>query len=227
MLPLWDSHKLKRPGQVTRALVGANLVIFAIEVGLMVFSPELFNRLLGNYALVPADWWGNVGLIAGWIPVGSSLFLHGGLAHVVGNCWFLWVFGRSLEDHLGSWRFLLIYSISGVGAAALQTATDVDSMVPMVGASGAISGVLGAYLVCLSGRWIIALVPWFIPIVPLPAFLFLVLWFGLQLFNGIGGLNQHVTGGTAWWAHVGGFATGVVVARGIGTAEKRPKRRKS
>ncbi len=159
MLPLWDSHKLKRPGAVTRTLVVVNLVVFAIETALHLWQPDWFEQLLARYALVPSAWWGHAGEAAAWIPVFSSMFLHGSWAHVGGNCWFLWVFGRSLEDHVGAGRFALIYLGAGVGAAALQTGVDPSSSVPMVGASGAISGVLGAYLVLLAGRWIVALVP--------------------------------------------------------------------
>jgi membrane associated rhomboid family serine protease len=213
MLPLWDSHKLKRPGVVTRWLVILNLLIFGLEAGLSLLSPELFGRLLSNYALVPREWWAQKDSLVGWIPVVTSMFLHGGLAHVAGNGWFLWVFGRSLEDHVGAIGFGCIYLLAGLGAALAQAGMDIDSSVPMIGASGAISGVLGAYLVLLSGRWIVALVPWIVPIVPIPAVVFLVLWFAMQLMNGIGGLGNASEGGVAWWAHVGGFATGVMLGK--------------
>ena len=227
MLPLWDSHKLKRPGRVTRVLVGVNLVVFAVETLLIIFQPEMFERWFIEFALVPERWWSNRATAEGWGPVFSSMFLHGGFAHVVGNCWFLWVFGRSLEDHVGSMKFLLIYLATGVGAAVLQASMDLSSMVPMVGASGAISGVMGAYLVRLSGRWILTLIPWVVPIVPIPAIVFLVMWFGMQLFNGIGGLGLAGEGGVAWWAHVGGFVTGVVLGRWLGPTAKGGKRKKT
>lgn len=226
MLPLWDSHKLKHPGDATRVLVTLNLLVFGGEMVLMLIAPDTLDRLIGQFGLVPAEWWGHLNVPKAWIPVFSAMFLHGGVAHVAGNCWFLWIFGRSLEDHLGTFKFLLIYGGAGVGAAWGQTVTDTGSLVPMIGASGAISGVLGAYFVSLSGRWIVALVPWIVPIVPLPAFVFLVMWFGIQLLNGVGGWGNSADGGVAWWAHVGGFASGVLLSGVLGSAAKGNSKRK-
>ena len=226
MLPLWDSHKLKRRGDVTRALVTLNLLVFVGELALMLIAPETFNRLIGQFGLVPAEWWGHLDGPKAWIPVLSSMFLHGGVAHVAGNCWFLWIFGRSLEDYLGSVKFLFIYLGAGAGAVLGQTLADTGSLVPMIGASGAISGVLGAYFVSLSGRWIVALVPWVVPVVPLPAFVFLVMWFAVQLLNGVGGLGSSADGGVAWWAHVGGFVTGVLLSGLLGSSKGRSQRKK-
>lgn len=212
MLPLWDTEKLRRSTPVTGLLVTLNLRVFAAELLIAAFNPELFERLMGEYALVPAAWrrgWQSGG---GWLPVGSSMFLHGGVAHVAGNMWFLWVFGRSLEARIGSFGFLLIYAVGGVGAALAQILTATDPQVPMVGASGAISAVLGAYLVLLPHRWIISLVPWIVPIIPVPAVVFLVLWFVVQLMNGVGSLQGAGSGGVAWWAHAGGFAFGMSLA---------------
>ncbi len=224
MLPLWDSHKLKRPGTATQVLVTLNLLVFGMEMILNFGNPALFDRLMGRFSLEPNAWWTHRQVLSAWIPVLTSMFLHGGLAHAAGNVWFLWIFGRSLEDHMGTFRFVLIYFLSGLGAAAAQTFTDLSSTVPMIGASGAISGVMGAYLVLLSGRWIVALIPWVVPVVPIPAVVFLVLWFGIQLFNGVGELRHEPEGGVAWWAHVGGFAVGVAGAKLLGTASS-PKRK--
>lgn len=166
-----------------------------------------------DHALVPAR------LIAGWtdgeqwLTLLTHQFLHGGLMHVAGNCWFLWIFGNNVEDRLGPVRYLLSYLVCGVAAAALQIAVEPSSTVPMVGASGAISGVLGAYFILLPTSWIVTLVPWVVPVLPVPAFVFLILWFALQAVNGFGVLTGGTAGeGVAWWAHAGGFAAGACLA---------------
>ena len=213
MIPLWDSQAHKRPPVITVLLILANLGVFGYEVVLSLQGGGALEAFIGQYALVPKR------LIAGWtdeaqwLTLGSHMFLHGGFAHVLGNCWFLWVFGNNVECKLGHMRYLLFYLASGLGAAALQIAVSPEATVPMVGASGAISGVLGGYFILLPTAWIVTLVPWIVPIIPVPAFLFLILWFALQTVNGFGVLMNGTTGagGVAWWAHAGGFATGVVL----------------
>lgn len=208
MLPLWDANPPKRAPVMTVTLILVNLAVFAYEVQLAMagrMGPFVFA-----HALVPGR------LLAGWddgaqwLTVLTHMFLHGGLAHVLGNGWFLWVFGRKVEDRLGSGGFLLLYLLAGVAAAALQVLVAPYSPLPMIGASGAISGVLGAYLILFPTAWIYTLVPWIVPIVPVPAFLFLVLWFVVQAFSGFGALlDSRGGGGVAWWAHAGGFAAGM------------------
>lgn len=223
MLPLWDTEKLRRSVPITTMLVTINLVIFVVEIGWLLFQPAGLGSIVDRFALVPARWVGEWRSGEAWWPVGSSLFLHGSVGHVAGNMWFLWVFGRSLEDRIGSFRFLLLYAAGGLGAAVAQVASAPDSIVPMIGASGAISAVLGAFLVLLPGRWIISLVPWIVPILPVPALVFLALWFVAQLINGFGTLHQVDSGGIAWWAHAGGFVTGAL----LGMAMVGGKTRKS
>ncbi len=211
MIPLWDTQPHKRPPVVTVLLILANFAVFGYEVALVLQGGGALDAFVTEHALVPAR------LLAGWTDetqwatLGSHLFLHGGMAHVLGNCWFLWIFGRSVEDKLGSFGYLMLYLASGLGAAALQVVVEPSTAVPMLGASGAISGVLGAYFILLPTAWIVTLVPWIVPIVPVPAFLFLMLWFALQTVNGFGVLMSGTagTGGVAWWAHAGGFVTGV------------------
>ena len=211
MIPLWDSQPHKRAPVITVLLILANLGVFGHEVLLSLQGGGALEAFMKQYALVPAR------LLAGWdnedqwLTLGSHLFLHGGVAHVLGNCWFLWIFGNNVECKLGHVRYLLFYLASGLGAAALQIIVDPSSSVPMVGASGAISGVLGGYFILLPTSWIVTLVPWIVPIVPVPAFLFLILWFALQAVNGFGALMSGTAGagGVAWWAHAGGFLTGV------------------
>jgi membrane associated rhomboid family serine protease len=146
-----------------------------------------------------------------WATMGSSMFLHGGVAHLLGNMWFLWIFGGNVEDRLGSLRYLLLYALAGFAAAIVQVAVAPGAAVPMLGASGAISGVLGAYLILFPTAWVWTLVPWIVPIVPVPAAVFLVLWFFVQALSGLGALAGGVDGGIAWWAHLGGFAAGVAL----------------
>lgn len=211
MIPLWDSQAHKRPPVITVLLIAANLGVFAYEVWLSLQGGGALDAFVTRHALVPSR------LIAGWsdeaqwLTLLSHMFLHGGVGHVLGNCWFLWVFGNNVECKLGHFGYLLFYLASGLGAAGLQIAVSPESAVPMVGASGAISGVLGGYFILLPTAWIVTLVPWIVPIVPVPAFLFLILWFALQAVNGFGALMSGTAGagGVAWWAHAGGFITGV------------------
>jgi membrane associated rhomboid family serine protease len=149
-----------------------------------------------------------------WQSIFVAMFLHGGWLHIGGNMLFLWVFGNNVEDKIGRLFYLLFYLASGLAATVAQTAVGPNSVVPNLGASGAIAGVLGAYLVMFPRRRVLTLVIFFfITVVYLPAFVVLGLWFVLQLFNGVGSLSPAVqSGGVAFWAHVGGFAFGAVLA---------------
>ena len=211
MIPLWNTQQHKRAPVITAALILTNLVVFGYEIVLAAQGGGALEGFMTRHALVPAR------LIEGWTDevqwatLGSHMFLHGSVAHVLGNCWFLWIFGRSVEDKFGSLGYGCIYFLGGLGAAALQVLVDPSANMPMVGASGAISGVLGAYFILLPTSWIVTLVPWIVPILPVPAFVFLILWFALQTVNGFGVLMNGTAGdgGVAWWAHAGGFVTGV------------------
>ena len=213
MLPLWADVPRRRAAVVTVSLLAVNLGVFLYEIVLAAQSGAALTAFTLEYSLVPKR------LLTGymdwhqWLTVFTSMFLHGGVAHVLGNCWFLWIFGRNVEDRLGPFRYLLFYLLAGVGAAALQVAMSSSSTLPMLGASGAISGVLGAYLVLFPTAWIFTLVPWVVPIVPLPAFVLLIVWFAIQAMNGVGSLmsDEAARGGVAWWAHAGGFSTGLIV----------------
>jgi membrane associated rhomboid family serine protease len=216
MLPLWDTEKHRRVPVMTLLLIAANLAVFVYQVMLMLRGADVLESWLYRHALVPARLVECVAEREQWLTVFSAMFLHGGVAHVLGNVWFLWIFGGNVEDRLGAFQFLLFYLLTGVAAAAAQMLTGPTSTVPMIGASGAISGVLGAYFVLVPRAWIVALVPWIVPIVPLPAVVFLVVWFAFQAVNGVGALMSGASagGGVAWWAHAGGFVAGVALVFG-------------
>ena len=213
MLPLWETGRPRRQPMMTRLLIAISAGVFVWQLLLLSQGERTLEAWLLRHALVPARLLGHLHDWREWATVFSSMFMHGGVAHLLGNCWFLWVFGASVEARMGSLKFLLFYLLTGAAAAGAQILSDPASGVPMVGASGAISGVLGAYFVLLPREWIVALVPWVVPIVPLPAVVFLVVWFAMQTLNGVGALTGENAGaGVAWWAHAGGFAAGVVAA---------------
>ena len=214
MLPLADTAKQKGPAPVTRLLIAANVAVFGWQLWL---SWQGGGRALAGFvsehALVaqrivhhPLDG-------QQWLTVLTHLFIHGGVLHLLGNMWFLWIFGGNVEDRIGSFRFLLFYAVVGGAAAAAQIAAGPGSALPMVGASGAISGVLGAYLILFPTAFVWSLVPWIVPILPVPAVVFLVLWFVMQAYNGVGSLLAGTSsgGGVAWWAHAGGFVAGAAI----------------
>ena len=213
MLPLWDTEKHRRAPVMTVLLITANVGVFGYQLLLALKGGNALEAWLYRHAIVPGRLIDGFAQNEQWLTVLSSMFLHGSVAHVLGNCWFLWIFGGNVEDRLGPFKFLLFYLITGVAAAGAQVLTHPSSVVPMIGASGAISGVLGAYFILLPRAWIVALVPWIVPIVPLPAVVFLFVWFALQTVNGVGALMSGASagGGVAWWAHAGGFAAGVAM----------------
>lgn len=224
MLPLWDAEPHRRSPVATTLLIAINLAVFAYEVALAMESPREILAFIHAHALVPSMF---VHALNGLFQhdalqprrleilstAVTSMFLHGGVAHVVGNCWFLWVFGRNVEARLGFWKFILFYLLCGFAAAGAQIAFNPGEAGPMLGASGAISGVLGAYLMLYPLNWIYTLVPWFVPIIPIPALVFLIIWFAFQAMTGLGSLlnAEDAPGGVAWWAHIGGFLSGVVL----------------
>jgi membrane associated rhomboid family serine protease len=152
-----------------------------------------------------------------------AMFLHGGWLHIGGNMLFLWIFGNNVEDRLGIVPYVLLYLAGGIAATALQVAIGPNSVIPNLGASGAIAGVLGTYLVLFPKARVLTLIFFFfITVIELPASLVLGAWFVLQFFSGIGSLGSQVNGGVAYWAHVGGFALGVIAAVTIFRRYRRP-----
>ena len=215
MIPLRDRNPSGTVPVVTISLIIVNVLLFLYEVSL----GSGVRYLIRDHGLVPAQItyalrYGGEGMGEAIAPLFSSMFLHGGWWHLIGNMWFLWIFGDNVEDALGSARFLLFYLVCGVGAGIAHWALGPTSPVPTVGASGAIAGVLGAYALLFPGARILTLIPIFfvIQIVEVPALLVLGLWFLLQLFSGSVATLGTTGGGVAWWAHVGGFVAGLALA---------------
>ena len=222
-LPLRDENPTASTPYLTYALIVANTAVFLVEV--VLGDEALGSRIFPTWGAVPAE------LLAD--PVGrapslvTSMFLHGGWLHLIGNMWFLYIFGDNVEDRLGKPLFLLFYLASGLGATALQVAVAPGSTIPMVGASGAIAGVLGAYALVYPRARVVTLL-WlfiFVRLIRIPAVAFLGIWFGMQFLSGLGSLGA-TGGGTAWWAHVGGFAVGGAVGYFLRWRDGRPRVRK-
>jgi membrane associated rhomboid family serine protease len=212
-LPLYDDAPHDRMAVATWGLIAACAAVFLWQIGL---PPRAGNEVAFVYGMTPAVLFGDAALpsrlaaVPAWATIFTSMFLHGGWAHILGNMLYLWLFGRGVEAPLGFVRFLVLYFASGVAAALTQALVDPASSVPMIGASGAIAGVLGAYLV-LHPRGNVAVFLWiiiFFRIVTVPAVILLGLWFLLQV---LGAAGSHGEPGVAVWAHVGGFIAGIVL----------------
>lgn len=210
MIPIRDSNPSYTFPIVVVSLILTNVLVYLYEMGVPQGQMEPFFR---TYGLIAREFTFAAGLKDRVVPVVTSMFLHGGLLHLLGNMWFLWIFGDNVEDRIGHGRFLLLYFVSGACAALLQVAINPYDATPIVGASGAIAGVLGAYLVMFPHASVLTIVPVFIflTFVNIPASIFLILWFAMQFLYGMGSFTAGA-GSIAWWAHVGGFATGVVMA---------------
>lgn len=204
MIPLRDVIPSRTTPFVTIALVVLNAVAFLYEYLL----GDDIDDFIFAFGLVPATF--------SWFAVLTSMFLHGGLLHFGGNMLYLWIFGDNVEDRMGHGRFLAFYLLCGVAAALGQTFTNPNSVVPMVGASGAVAGVMGAYFVLYPRSRIVTLLPFIVfwQIVEVPAIFFLGVWFLMQFVSGVGSIASSVSGepagGVAFWAHVAGFAAGLV-----------------
>ena len=188
---------------VTYTIIGINSLVFIYQY--FILPPDLLDPIISTYALTPAD--------PSVFTVFTSMFMHGGLMHIIFNMWFLWIFGDNIESVLGHKRFVLFYLLCGVGAALLQIQINTGSQIPMVGASGAIAGVLGAYLFRFPRATVHVLVILiiFITFIRVPAMVVIGFWFLSNLTAGLGTLGIEETGGTAWFAHLGGFVSGVVL----------------
>lgn len=213
MIPLRDVIRSRTRPVVTVSLIVVNALAFLYEQSL---TTREFERFIMAWGLVPAAF--------SWVTLFTSMFLHGGWMHILGNMLYLWIFGDNVEDRMGHGRFLVFYLLCGVGAAMLQMWFSPGSRLPMVGASGAIAGVLGAYLVLFPRSRVLTLVPVFvfIHIIEVPAIVLLGFWFVLQLMSGVGNLGRADVGGVAFWAHAGGFVVGMLAVWFF----KRPERQR-
>jgi membrane associated rhomboid family serine protease len=211
MMPLRDAAPSRTIPFVTYLLIVANFVAFFFELSLGKFDTDLISR----FGLAPASWLAGIRAmhISVLLPLFTSMFLHGGWMHLLGNMLFLYIFGDNVEDKFGHFRYLLFYLLAGLAAAFTQIYFNSASEVPMIGASGAIAGVMGAYVFMFPKARITTLIfiIVFIKIIELPAYVFLGLWFLMQIFSGVMALGiGGDAGGVAWWAHIGGFAVGAV-----------------
>jgi hypothetical protein len=228
VLPIRDDIPSRRFPAFTLGLIALNVLVFLWEVRL---GPRL-GQVLVDLAVIPirytdADIARLFHPIEQAVPFFTSMFLHGGWVHLIGNLWTLWVFGDNVEDRLGHTRFLLLYLAGGVAASLLHIFTNATSQLPTIGASGAVAGVMGAYFRFFPHARVQTLIPPFFlgPYLVLPAVVFLGGWFLLQFFSGALSLtaDRHDFAGVAWWAHVGGFGFGLAVCL---LAPRKPRRRR-
>ena len=219
MIPLKDLNPRRHFPVITLLLIITNVLVFVYQVSLPPAAGEAFVK---TWALTPS----HIKLaleghrytpLQAFLPLFTCMFLHGGWLHIIGNMWFLWIFGANVEDRMGPVAYLLFYLVCGIGSSIAQTLFSWGSHIPSLGASGAISGVLGAYIVFFPSSQISTLITLFILWfrARIPALVFIGLWFAMQFLSGIGSLGTSgasALGGVAWWAHVGGFLLGMLIA---------------
>ncbi len=226
MFPIRDDNPTVHTSIVTYLLIAANIAVWIFVQG-MGFGPQLVKSVC-QYGVIPGELMRTVaegtqipigkGVVCvldgqpNWISLITSMFMHGGWFHLIGNMWFLAIFGDNVEDALGSFKFLIFYILCGIAAAAVQVLSSPTSLAPMVGASGAIGGVMGAYAILFPKAPVHMLVffGFFFTRIVVPAFLMLGYWFVFQLF---GGMFDTGTGGVAFWAHIGGFVAGIFMLK--------------
>jgi len=212
VIPLRDTIPSRRFPIVNTALIVINVLVFLIE---SIMPAGLQNTFISTWGLTPIRFWQAPGLDT-WLPLLTSMFLHGGWWHVISNMLALYIFGDNIEDRLGPVKYLVFYLVGGIIASGAHLVAYSGSRVPTVGASGAIAAVLGAYLILYPRSRVVTLVPifYFLRMVEIPAPIYLGFWFISQFFNGIlalGAADVFSGGGVAWWAHIGGFVYGVAV----------------
>ena len=208
MIPIRDEIKTHRTPIVNYALVVINVLVFLW----MFLNSGNLESIYYEYALIPSNFLNGIDL-GDVKDIFTSMFMHGGWMHLIGNMLYLWIFGDNIEDRLGHIGYLIFYLVGGIAAALLQTLISPSSQIPMVGASGAIAGVLGAYLVLYPNSRVYTFIPigFYARVRLVPAVVVLGLWFLLQLISGVGSLGALDQGGTAYFAHIGGFIFGLIV----------------
>lgn len=236
MIPIGDDNPTRTFPYITVAILVANVLVYAVDA---LGTLGVIQANLSQYSMIPYSVLHNTrvemviqggkivgfeptsGLNPQWVTVFTHMFMHGGLLHILSNMLYLWIFGNNIEDALGHFRFLVFYLICGVAAAMLHLLFNVDSKIPMVGASGAIAGVLGAYLLLYPGARIrvIIFLFLFVTTAAVPASIVLIIWFIGQFFSVIGGAMTEGPG-VAYWAHIGGFVAGIVLIIILGGRRK-------
>jgi rhomboid family protein len=229
VFPYHDENATQRTPVITLVIIAVNVLVWVLIEGAGSALP--LARAVCDLGLIPGELTGLLppgtrfpigeGLVCLTDPgrqvshIFTSMFLHGSWMHLLGNMWFLWIFGNNIEDSMGHARYVVFYLLSGVAAAALQIAINPASNIPMVGASGAISGVMGAYLVLYPRVrvWTLIFLGFFVTSVALPAWTMLLYWMALQFLSGVVGLFGEQQGGVAVWAHIGGFLAGALLIR--------------
>ena len=215
MIPIRSTERTYSKATVVVSLIAINMLIFLYQQTMDESSERVFVQ---HWGIVPDS------ISQHLFTLVTSMFVHGGWLHVLGNMLYLWVFGKAVEDLIGSGPFLGLYLCCGLAAGVLQVVTNAFSSLPTIGASGAIAGVMGAYMIKFSRSRIVTLVfiVIFFTTVEIPAWVMLIWWFFIQLFNGVGSLAAtNYSGGTAWFAHVGGFVAGMLLIRLFPAKQRR------
>ncbi len=210
MIPIRDKIPTRRVPYINYLLIAANIFVFILQW----LSGSNETTYVTQFALIPANFSNGVNL-SNFTDIFTSMFMHAGLAHIAGNMLYLWIFGDNVEDSMGHGKYLFFYLLGGFIASLTHIITNPASQIPTVGASGAIAAVLGAYLVLYPHARVLTIIPlgFFIRMTMVPAAIVLGFWFILQLFNGVLSLGTQDVGGVAFWAHIGGFVAGVILAR--------------
>jgi membrane associated rhomboid family serine protease len=213
MIPLRDTVRLRTVPYINYLLIGACGVVFAVELSLGSRAQSLFYTFGVVPGSIVAAYHDGTHSVRAYVPLFTSMFLHGGWLHLIGNMLYLYIFGDNVEDRLGHLGYLMFYLLSGVGAAVTQIYFQPDSTAPLIGASGAIAGVLGAYFLLYPRARVLTIIPLFLffPVVELSAFFFLGFWFVMQFLQATLTTTTDASDGVAWWAHAGGFIVGAVL----------------
>ncbi len=224
MIPLKDDNPTRRTSIVTILLIAINVVVFVYQ---MILPPPLGERLVADLGAIPEEvlrhpFGGGAGTPA-VVTLLTSMFLHGSILHLVGNMLYLWIFGNNIEDSMGRGRFVVFYLLCGFGAHAAHIAVSAGSNVPTIGASGAIAGILGAYMLLYPGARVLTIIPlgFFTRFIWVPAIFVLGFWFVIQFLNGLPALGGQDGGGIAWFAHIGGFVTGLLFIKLFAGRQRR------
>jgi membrane associated rhomboid family serine protease len=219
MIPLRDNIPSRKFPIINILLIVLNFIVFFYELSL----GDGAEGLIFQYGIIPATLVKSIvnintsNISSLILPFFSAIFLHGGWYHILSNMLYLWIFGDNVEDRMGHFKYLIFYLICGFTSSIVHILTNISSSIPTIGASGAISGVLGAYFIIFPKARVMTILPFgfFLQIAAVPAFLFLGFWFISQTLNGVASLavKTYMTGGVAWWAHIGGFITGIIIGR--------------